>query len=703
MIDAAGLVKIVDFGLARLYTAAPDGRVPMTAVLGLSRNPFLAPELRTERIATVRSDLFAFCRALQRALRIDESSAKFLRGTPSWLLAALEKGTRTEPEARWKDLATMLAYLQARRRRGVVVASSLGFLAVGTAIGAVAAYSTSAQTVACAAEAAAIDVVWSQDRRASLRDRFPGDTGGRLLDAIDAEQAEYREVAVGLCVRTRQEQDGARLAQQQHCLDRVASRIDLLYEVAREDTSLSAQDLLMALFAGPRPKQCEFARTDVRDDLGSVNVSAQSRLRRALERAQLQEDLRRRKEAGAIVDGVLPEIRRIENLPLLAQALTIKGTSMVWQEKNREAQRVLREAFSAAFRSSADEVAIESAAMLVFVTGFKLLEYERALEYADQAEALIERASLPPWFTGRVLIERARIYRRLHDIEGTLRTSTAAVDALTESNGEKAYHTMKPLTGIGLMQLYNVGDLDAAEVAFKQLKDVALGHFGPGHPYEAVALGYLGVIAGERGDWGAGIDLIAHSVDMFGDHLASRDYGPLANWNLLGWAFHRTGDLTEAERAYEDCIALNEYFFFPITTYLSESLTGLGQINLDRGDHAVAVEQLEEALWLREANPALDLPHERPEIRLALGMALWGAGREFGRALALIRAAEYELRHPREPCARCPRLQAELAAWSASNPAAAMLSTPHEASTEERLNAWGDRDLRPRTGPDGML
>ncbi|MCY1004502.1 tetratricopeptide repeat protein [Nannocystis pusilla] len=238
------------------------------------------------------------------------------------------------------------------------------------------------------------------------------------------------------------------------------------------------------------------------------------------------------------------------------------------------------------------------------------------------------------------------------------------------------------------MLFSNLGQLDLAEAAFLQLQEVAIETYGRGSPYQAIALGGRGEIEVERGFPELGAAWLAESIEMFGHQISSRDYGPMSNYNALGRAFLHAGDLTAATEVFQECIALNEYYFFPVTTFLSESLTGLGQVELARRDFRAAAEYLEEALILREGNPALDLPHELPETRLALGFALWGAGLERERALRLIRASEFELEHPREPCYYCAVYRAELERWFGENPDAAAISEPLRTPAPARLNMW---------------
>ncbi len=169
MIDEQGVVRVMDFGLARtgveleLGTTA-DGRPSPThepfsealthtgALIGTPA--YMAPEQFEGRDADARSDQFSFCVCLWEALHgrrpfggatVEELANAVTRGdlrpadgpVPAAVTKVLERGLRLDPGERWDSLEALLGALapSAPKRR---VALGLGLAALGALAGAAA-------------------------------------------------------------------------------------------------------------------------------------------------------------------------------------------------------------------------------------------------------------------------------------------------------------------------------------------------------------------------------------------------------------------------------------------------------------------------------------------------------------------------------------------------------------------------------------
>ena len=170
-----GRVRVSDFGLARAL--GPDDDLPAAtranmarAQLDLSRSPmspltrtgavmgtpmFMAPEQHMGDRADERSDQFAFCVALYRALYGDWPYAgktavaladaviagrlqKPPKQIPAWLRKILLRGLATQPAERYPTMTAMLDELSAppkKRLRTILVASAIGMIVVGGVVG----------------------------------------------------------------------------------------------------------------------------------------------------------------------------------------------------------------------------------------------------------------------------------------------------------------------------------------------------------------------------------------------------------------------------------------------------------------------------------------------------------------------------------------------------------------------------------------
>ncbi len=129
-LTAAGQVKLLDFGLARLASqqGGPSG----------GTRGYLAPELLRGEPASPRSDVYAFGKVAQEVLAACGPRTK--GGLRAGLARLAAEATREAPQARPADGATLVARLQAlaapRRARAawLAVAGALGLALAGAAL-----------------------------------------------------------------------------------------------------------------------------------------------------------------------------------------------------------------------------------------------------------------------------------------------------------------------------------------------------------------------------------------------------------------------------------------------------------------------------------------------------------------------------------------------------------------------------------------
>ena len=100
LVDRTGRARVVDFGLAADAAAAARE----ATVMGTPG--YMAPEIEEGKPASVASDVFAYCRALER-LVVARSD------TPAWLAPIVARGLADAPGERWPDLDALLQALDA--------------------------------------------------------------------------------------------------------------------------------------------------------------------------------------------------------------------------------------------------------------------------------------------------------------------------------------------------------------------------------------------------------------------------------------------------------------------------------------------------------------------------------------------------------------------------------------------------------------
>ncbi len=212
LIGVDGRVRVADFGLSKLVDRSAamvrldDGR-------GTPR--YMAPELWLGAPATLASDVFAYCTALDQMLGGDSVDTPIAerdrrwreRGVSSRLRSLLAAGLAEDPEAR-PPLATIVAGLHHRRssraRWFAIAGAAVGVAGVVTVLAL-----TRGAAPACDLEPQLFAGIWDAARRTELRTvlaRADPKNSDKALAAFDAREHDVLAAFQAACVARR---DGA--------------------------------------------------------------------------------------------------------------------------------------------------------------------------------------------------------------------------------------------------------------------------------------------------------------------------------------------------------------------------------------------------------------------------------------------------------------------------------------------------------------
>jgi tetratricopeptide (TPR) repeat protein len=196
-----GRVRVVDFGLAH------SGVPPSADRSGTPR--YMAPEQVDGRQIDARADQYAFCVALHEALwdelpSLPKHDAPRPRGVgPRWLWQSVRRGLAADPEARWPDMASLLAALDERTRRRTMLALALSFVGV---LGLAALTLDLEDEAPCVSAGAELDTIWNEDVAAQLLARFSeidpqhgAASAEQLRDSLDNWASSWRGARVRSC------------------------------------------------------------------------------------------------------------------------------------------------------------------------------------------------------------------------------------------------------------------------------------------------------------------------------------------------------------------------------------------------------------------------------------------------------------------------------------------------------------------------
>ena len=632
--------------------------------LTLGTPHYMAPEVHISHRSDAKSDQFSFCVALYEALYGErpfpgnrpiaiamEAVKHNIRhappssNVPPWLREIVVRGLHPRPEERWRSMDALLRELArdpaARRRRWALGAAVVGVLGAG-------AYGIARQVQAeeewCAPDEAALAGIWDAPRRSALGELVGGtgrpwadDVWSTTADAIDRWASEWTMLTEAACVATRVRGEATEelwalrkscLADQLRQVEGIGRAIDTGSTAVLDGAYLLAPGLTSA-------RVCTFS-----EDLESRPVPAQDD--RDLV-ASLSTDLATAEALRATGD-MATAVRRIESIvaasegvafsPLRVDALLALGRA----ERDRRHWPAAAEAFhAAAALATRDDLSRPLARAWLELAAVTAAEGDAAAagRWADYAEAVIDRR------------QYARLRPRLAEVRGDAAAAGhAAADAIGHYYQaialEKQREDGHPLRVVGVWRklgnvLMSQGDPTTAVGHFEDGLATLTDAVGAVHPALRPWLRDLAraqVAAGEtaaaRASLERAVTLVATTPDPLGD--AETRYA-------LGQLELDTGDAAAAIEQFATAASLVADRT-DAGDLLARALHGSGRAWLRRGKPAKAVDPLRRAV---AAATVADAPDIRARARFDLARAMWFDEATRADALELAAAAQRDL------------------------------------------------------------
>ena len=673
-------VRVTDFGIVRGAEAPPSHDVPRGAMdvsydgesltahgTVMGTPPYMPPEQHRGAEIDARSDQFAFCVALFEGLYgvlpfvakdLETLSALKQKGrigwprrarVPRWVARVLTRGLRPTPEDRWPSMDALIEALERDpgkrwRRAGATLG---GIAIVGGGVG-YAELLERREREQCAAEAAAIEEVWSEQARVSIQKGLHGaavpfaEASSRNIEArLDEYTAAWSEAREDVCLLGRREgyldpQVQARLAA---CFDHRRAAVESLVSmVSRADVDVAEMAVLGAATL-PDLEPCRDAGEastglmipddpELRDEVAQVRVE--------LDEAWSLGRVHREDEALANASAALERARRLGYRPLQAEAMHRLG----WVHRTRteydQAYALLQEAWWLSGELLYDALSVDIATDLVYVVSRGPARFDEARQWGRNAAMILARM-------GEDALAQAKLERQL----GYVETAAGNVKAAFEHR-KRALEIYRaelgpehPWVAQTLMSLgsdhQKLGDLEEAQRHFLQAKAVLEQVYGPEHPEVGDVLQSMGIIEALRGNRDRAAELFEENVrrkaqvygeddprviralnnvaiiasqrgddeeaaEVFGRILESeeRRFGPdhpdlIQSLNNLGIAYRRLERLDEAQAVLERALDIGRASLEPNSQRLLAPLDNLGHVFVDKGEHAQALETFERA------------------------------------------------------------------------------------------------------------
>jgi serine/threonine protein kinase/tetratricopeptide (TPR) repeat protein len=651
MIGRDGVVRVTDFGLARLAEDPPDHSgatvmppVALTvtktgAVVGTPA--YMAPEQFRGEAIDERADQFSFCVALHEALfghrprlahfeRSEPTDASPATSVPSWLRAAVSRGMAAPKEQRFSSMDELIHVLvrgRARPRRralGVGVSVAIMLVAIGGWRAA-----RGRGRIHCEVPTARLAAAWSghdDSRRQAIHHAFassgraaPEKVWDRFAKIADDYIGQWSSMYVDTCEAThvRGEQSGEALDLRMSCLSGNLDRLRALTTVLMRADGRAIRQAIAAAADLPQNSLCadiEFLRSAVpmpRDQQTFEDVQS---VRSLLREAEALRDIANFRDAHARAVALLPRAKATAYGPLVAEVLELIGGT---ETPNDDAEQTLHQALFVAEAARDDATAARASVDLIYEVGVVQGRLSEANTWLGLSESILKR--LGPG------------HERLHS--WALNNFASAVEMS--------------------------GDLKRAESLARQSLELKQQTLGMDHPDVAITLGTLSSILAEGGQPLAALDaadreldILARNGDPESDHFARAQ-------TVRGQALVPLGRGKEAEGAFAEALRIYGNQATPVDLLLSFPLQGIGDARLVQRQPDAAVPVLEDALAKRRA--AAPIGHFVAETQFSLARALLESGHSRKRAMKLAEEARRAFADH-----KFPRREHQITVWIAN-------------------------------------
>jgi predicted Ser/Thr protein kinase len=474
MVDDAGRVRVVDFGLA---CEAMTGGSSGARAVGTPR--YMAPEQAAGAPATPAADQYSFSTSLDEALRGDAS-----RAVPRWIEQVIERGAAADPAARFASMSELLRALArdpARvRRRRVALGLAAAVVAAAFVVGRT---TLSDRPALCSGGDRAIASAWEPEARAGELRRiaglssYGGEQAGELGRQLDDYAARWAAAHRDACLaHQRGEQSAAMLDRRMACLARSREALATLAKVTAAADAKALPGVATAVRALPAPDGCGPLQL-LHDDQPPRELAAPvDVIRTIVSRTRLLIAAGHAGDAQAEVRGAVGLARGVGYGPALAEALVVEGQALMTEKDRGPALAALTEALTLGLSTGAHAIAIEAWARRTFLRGTGAGP-EAALDGLEEMEPLSRSVASP--------FARAMLHNSVGAFElGRLHRAAA------RGRFERALAEARPVTGPQAVELMVVrtnqaiatDDVELRDRLFEEAGGELARLFGADHP-----------------------------------------------------------------------------------------------------------------------------------------------------------------------------------------------------------------------------
>ena len=675
MVGNDGRVRVLDFGLARTGATRDVRRVTLDDAVTdvhltedgtvLGTPAYMAPEQHAGGLATAASDQYGFCVALWEGLlgarpfagqslgQLAEAKRDGVPArprsspVPARIVRALRRGLEPSPSRRFasmNDLLAALVFVPARRGRLVASIATCAVISIG-------AVAWTDRDRRCADVDGQSLAAAGGVRRAAIEAAFASTPGEFAADALtrlghrierfdDAWRNGYRE----LCAAGPSQRGADAFDRSMACLRRQRHDADAVLSVlAQADATVVARALEVA-GALPDPSSCSdpaHVYAEVAPPTDPQVAGRVAELRSELARILALDAAGRVPDALLAAQSAADEAATLEYPPLLAESLDALGRAQERTGEYELAAATLETAQTLAVSCNHERIAARAAERLVFVTGHRLGELDRALHWASLAAVASERLGYvaDPAALPLALASAYNRAGRLGDAQAVGREALAAQMSLETVDAGRLGMLHNNLGDV----LRALGDLDGASEHLEAARSLFEQQYGPDHPWIADALNNLGTVDLARRDTEAAEAKFRRVVELRSRVLGSDHPQLMTSLANLANALRRNEKYAEARVTLDHALEILRSHGASETAPAVLVLVALGRLDSAQGDERAALDSFDSAVSIAEST----LPASHPDtagalvIRATTKMRLGdldGAFHDFDAGIAISRA-----------------------------------------------------------------
>lgn len=626
-------VRVSDFGLAMLLSGddslmvsrSEDERslqsmdASQTLEGGMVGTPYyMAPE-QIDGNATVQSDVYAFCLALHDALYGERAfvADSFLelatlkstkpptdldsvRGVPSIVRSAIERGLLPDPEDRWPSMDALLEQLEhalkPAARSTLPWVLGLGGIAAGAAMLA------QDTTQPCSGATDALGSAWSADRRSAVtqgiaesESPIAPETSSRVAPQLDAFVDTWTQTHTRVCEATqRGEQSPALLDQRMTCLQRQLLEFRAAVDVLEHADVQVVRRAIRVVGALPEPAWCESqeADPDAQENSPALDEARE-------ERAHVNALLTAGKydEAQARSGPLLESARELGAPRFLGEVLYTHGNALYESGNLNEAVDTLEQAAFQGVGSNAPRVVLRAANVLTVVES-EAGHPDDGLRWSRLSAAMLIAAGDRRADRAVHHANRATAFSQKGDYasgETEIRKALEFSDSVSE---QQRVTLLQTLGGV----LFYLSRIDEAVELQAQALEELEATLGPDHPAVGLALFNLGTFQMSQGKFSEGDAYLERALALQERSLGPDHTDVGDTLNSLGASAYQQGNIPEALKSLERALEIKRRELSPTHRQVLEAEINVALLISATGDLERSGTMLEEVLDLAEEN-----------------------------------------------------------------------------------------------------